>query len=104
MDNAADFTIGQNFSDLPDFVESEALNGLRFIPILDPAINTEKTNINYTVHENAMAAGAYITWYNDTLQPSGDCEASPGNCQPLDNVMLGYVSYSQAKHILHNYL
>jgi hypothetical protein len=92
MDNEADFTLGPNFIDLPDFVREQAVGGLRFIPILDPAINTEKVNINYTTHTNAMDAGAYITWYNDTLQPDGNCTNSPSNCQPLDNIMLGYVS------------
>ncbi len=92
MDNQADFTLGPNFLTLPDFVREQAPGGLRFIPILDPAINTEKKNINYLTHTNALAAGAYITWYNDTLQPESDCDVSPGNCQPLENVMLGYVS------------
>jgi hypothetical protein len=26
------------------------------------------------------------------LQPDGNCTTSSSNCQPLDNVMLGYVS------------
>ncbi|XP_046463507.1 sucrase-isomaltase, intestinal-like isoform X2 [Daphnia pulex] len=91
MDNQADFTLGPNFQDLPDFVIEQAVGGLRFIPILDPAINTEKVNINYTTHTNAMNVGAYITWYNDTLQPDGNCTTSSSNCQPLDNIMLGYV-------------
>lgn len=93
MDHEADFTIGENFTSLPEFVRTEKKNGLRFIPILDPAINTEKTNIVYAPHLNAMEADAYITWYNSTLQPSKDCTSSPGNCQPLDDVMLGYVSF-----------
>lgn len=91
MDHQADFTIGENFTDLGDFVRSESANGLRFIPILDPAINTEKES--YLAHDNALGAGVYVTWYNDTLQPSKNCTASPDNCQPLDNIMLGYVSY-----------
>ena len=89
MDEQADFTFGQNFTDLPAFVRESLSNGLRFIPILDPAINTEKEN--YAAHTNAMASKVYITWYNDTLQPNKNCTASPGDCQPLDNVMLGYV-------------
>lgn len=91
MDNQADFTLGPTFLDLPEFVKEQAVGGLRFIPILDPAINTEKTNIDYPTHTNAMLAGAYITWFNDTLQPNSDCSAFPDDCQPLDNVMLGYV-------------
>lgn len=91
MDNRADFTLGPTFLDLPDFVREQAVGGLRFIPILDPAINTEK--MNYSSHTNAMQAGAYITWFNNTLQPNSDCYVSPGDCQPLENVMLGYVSF-----------
>lgn len=90
MDNQADFTLGENFTDLPDFVREAAGQGLRFIPILDPAINTEK-GPGYTTHINAMNKKVYITWYNDTLQPSSDCTAHPGDCQELDNVMQGYV-------------
>ena len=100
MDNQADFTIGPNFQDLPGFVSEQAPNGLRFFPILDPAINTEKQNINYLTHTRAMEAGAYITWYNETLQPESNCTISPGNCQPLDNVMLGYVSHQSIKMFL----
>lgn len=103
MDHQADFTLGENFTNLPEFVRNEAQNGLRFIPILDPAINTEKTNIDYVTHTNAMQAGAYITWYNDTLQPSDNCTASPGDCQFLDNIMLGYVSFQIEQNIDFDY-
>ena len=89
-DNQADFTLNMtSFGDLPQFVNESASQGLRFIPILDPAINTEKEN--YRTHLNSMANQVYITWSNDSLQPDKDCTGSPGNCQPLDNVMLGYV-------------
>lgn len=90
MDNQADFTLGANFKDLPDFVREEAERGVRFIPILDPAINTEKAN--YQTHANAMANNVYITWFNKTLQPSGNCTASPKDCQGLNDVMQGYVN------------
>lgn len=90
MDNQADFTLNMsNFGDLPGFVNEQQPNGLRFIFILDPAINVEKPD--YATHERAMQKGVYITWHNDTLQPDTDCATSPGNCQDLDDVMLGYV-------------
>ena len=79
-----------NFGDLPQFVTESARQGLRFIPILDPAINTEKGD-SYQTHINAMANNVYITWANNSLQPNSNCTSSPGNCQPLSNVMLAYV-------------
>jgi len=90
MDVQADFTLGENFTDLAELVNELHDQGLRFIPILDPAINTEKPG--YLTHERAMQSKVYITWYNDTLQPNKNCTASPGDCQELDNVMQGYVT------------
>lgn len=90
-DNQADFTLNMtNFGDLALFVTESASQGLRFIPILDPAINTEKGE-NYQTHINALVKNVYITWANDSLQPDNNCTSSPGNCQPLSNVMLAYV-------------
>ena len=79
-----------NFGDLPQFVTEAATKGLRFIPILDPAINTEKGD-SYHTHINALANNVYITWANESLQPDNNCTSSPGNCQPLSNIMLAYV-------------
>lgn len=92
MDNQADFTLNMShFGDLPGFVNEERTKGLRFIFILDPAINVEKEN--YTTHDRALEKGVYITWHNDSLQPDSDCNASPGNCQHLENIMLAYVTF-----------
>jgi maltase-glucoamylase len=77
-----------NFGDLPQFVAEHVSQGVRFIVILDPAINTEKNN--HQAHINAMANQVCITWANGK-QPDKNCTASPGNCQPLDNVILGYM-------------
>ena len=89
MDNQADFTIGQRFADLPDYVAAVKANGTRFILILDPAINSEKDN--YPSYDRGFDSDVYIKWYNDTLQPPSDCAASPSNCQNVTDVMLGYV-------------
>ncbi|XP_053164989.1 sucrase-isomaltase, intestinal [Hemicordylus capensis] len=43
MERKLDFTLGQNFSDLPEFVNQIKSEGSRFIIILDPAISGNET-------------------------------------------------------------
>lgn len=89
MDEQAIFTLGPNFADLPQYVERLQSEGMRFILILDPFVNTEKPS--YATHERAMENDVYIKWLNSTYQPSADCASSPADCQNLTDVMLGYV-------------
>ena len=91
MDEQAIFTLGANFTQLPDYVSTVKSQGVRFILILDPFVNTEKAD--YATHDNAMAADVYIKWYNDTYQPPKDCATNPTTCQNLTDVMLGYVRF-----------
>jgi len=90
MDYNADFTFGENFTQLPDYVSEADKSGLRFILILDHVINTEKEN--YDTHTLALEHDVYMKWSNETLKPNGNCTVSPHDCQSLHDIMLGYVT------------
>lgn len=89
MDYNADFTFGENFTQLPDYVSEADKSGLRFILILDHVINTEKEN--YDTHTLALEHDVYMKWSNETLKPNGNCTVSPHDCQSLHDIMLGYL-------------
>jgi len=89
MDEQAIFTLGVNFTGLPNYVAEIKEEGTRFILILDPFVNTEKSS--YVTHERAMEKDVYIKWFNSSYQPSPDCTTNPTTCQNLTDVMLGYV-------------
>jgi alpha-glucosidase len=60
MDNKADFTVDPvHFSDLPAFVDEQRAMGLRYVPIVDPAIPDKA---NYPTFERGLQADAYIRW------------------------------------------
>ncbi|CAF1057718.1 unnamed protein product [Brachionus calyciflorus] len=59
-----DFTYDTvNFNGLPEYIKELRTKGVRFIIILDPAINMEEQN--YTTHLNGLANDIYIKWPND---------------------------------------
>ena len=89
MDEQAIFILGVNFTGLPNYVAEIKAEGTRFILILDPFVNTEKSS--YVTHERAMEKDVYIKWFNSSYQPSPDCTTNPTTCQNLTDVMLGYV-------------
>jgi len=60
MDQQADFTVDPiNFADLPAYVDEQRAEGLRYVPILDPAIAGNRAG--YETYERGLRAGAYIT-------------------------------------------
>ncbi|XP_069998750.1 maltase-glucoamylase-like [Penaeus vannamei] len=89
MDRRLDFTYDQvNYAGLPEYVLEAKENGLRFVAILDPAINAELDPSDYPPHKNALDAGAYIEWGAET-NPEHVAENNGGG--ELGQVMLGYV-------------
>lgn len=63
MDNQGDFTYDQvNFAGLPDYIEEMKAQGIRFVPIVDPAIPS--TRAGYDVFTRGLAADAYIKFAN----------------------------------------
>lgn len=57
----ADFTIDPvNFADLPAFVDEQRALGLRYVPIVDPAIPNRTTD--YPTFDRGLQADAYIRW------------------------------------------
>lgn len=89
MDRRMDFTVDPvNYRGFEDYVSQVKEDGLRFIVILDPAINAELPAAEYPPHNRAMAAGAYITWPERT-SPTVIQGNNGGGA--LGSVMLGYV-------------
>ncbi|XP_037793117.1 maltase-glucoamylase, intestinal-like [Penaeus monodon] len=83
MDRRLDFTYDkENFAGLPEYIRQVKSDGLRFIIILDPAINAELPAGEYPVHEAGIANDVYITW------PEGQ---APDENFGAGDVMLGYV-------------
>ncbi|XP_072852258.2 sucrase-isomaltase, intestinal isoform X2 [Pogona vitticeps] len=65
MERKLDFTLGQNFSDLPQFVQDIKSQGSRFIIILDPAISGNETE-PYPPFTEGVQNNVFITWANST--------------------------------------
>ncbi|XP_062988083.1 sucrase-isomaltase, intestinal [Elgaria multicarinata webbii] len=63
MERKLDFTLGQNFSGLPDFVRRIKSEGSRFIIILDPAISGNETAA-YPTFTRGMQEKVFITLPN----------------------------------------
>ncbi|XP_063595395.1 maltase-glucoamylase-like [Penaeus indicus] len=83
MDRRLDFTYDkEHFAGLPEYIRQVKSEGLRFVIILDPAINAELPAGEYPVHEAGVANDVYITW------PEGQ---APDENFGAGDVMLGYV-------------
>ncbi|XP_059472228.1 maltase-glucoamylase-like [Neocloeon triangulifer] len=60
MDQQADFTIDPvNFVGLPEYVDEQRALGMRYVPIIDPAIPGNRAG--YDTYERGLRADAYIT-------------------------------------------
>nr|XP_045599911.1 maltase-glucoamylase, intestinal-like [Procambarus clarkii] len=83
MDRRMDFTYDNiSFAGLPEYIRQVKGQGLRFIIILDPAINAEMSAEEYGVHARALQKDVYIKWPQD-LVPADNFNAG--------DIMLGYV-------------
>lgn len=63
MERQLDFTIGENFHDLPQFVDRIRGEGMRYIIILDPAISGNETK-PYPPFERGMEKDVFVKWPN----------------------------------------
>ncbi|XP_071531841.1 maltase-glucoamylase-like isoform X2 [Panulirus ornatus] len=89
MSRRMDFTVDQeHFAGFPEYVRRVKEDGLRFIVILDPAINVERPAEEYPTHQRALAADAYIKWSSDTNDSIVHDNNGGGD---LGSTMLGYV-------------
>uniref|UniRef100_A0A8C5Q0B1 alpha-glucosidase n=1 Tax=Leptobrachium leishanense TaxID=445787 RepID=A0A8C5Q0B1_9ANUR len=61
MERQMDFTLGQNFSELPAFVDKIRGEGMRFIILLDPAIAGNETN-PYLAFDRGVQDDVFIKW------------------------------------------
>ncbi|KAK7074034.1 hypothetical protein SK128_000929 [Halocaridina rubra] len=87
MDRRMSFTYDVDAYDgFPEYITEVKDQGLRFIVILDPAINAEMPLDEYETHERAVAADAYIKWAPET--DPDDIEFNNGG---NSSYMLGYV-------------
>ncbi|KAK3872832.1 hypothetical protein Pcinc_022087 [Petrolisthes cinctipes] len=83
MDRRMDFTVDpENWSGLSAYIREVKSEGLRFIIILDPAINVEMPDEDYPSHTRALAKDVYIKW------PKG---MAPQHNYGAGDIMLGYV-------------
>ncbi|KAK2727592.1 hypothetical protein QYM36_008166, partial [Artemia franciscana] len=89
MENQTDFTISPEFDGIKDFIAETKATGLRWIPILDPAIDTER--MNYSVHSAALEANIYFTWPNSSYVSEGTDYYDDYERLGNKSVMLGYV-------------
>ncbi|XP_022104698.1 maltase-glucoamylase, intestinal-like [Acanthaster planci] len=60
MDRQMDFTIGQNYQGLGDFVDELKANGTHYIIILDPAIAANETAGSYPAYDEGVTGDVYI--------------------------------------------
>ncbi|KAM8771117.1 sucrase-isomaltase, intestinal isoform 2-T2 [Rhynchonycteris naso] len=63
MERQLDFTIGEGFQDLPQFVEKIRSEGMRYIIILDPAISGNETK-PYSAFERGQEKDVFVKWPN----------------------------------------
>ena len=56
MERYKDFTVGENFADLPAFVEEMKKEGVRLVPIIDAGVKIEK---GYDVYEEGIKGGYF---------------------------------------------
>ncbi|KAA0198026.1 hypothetical protein HAZT_HAZT009475 [Hyalella azteca] len=84
MHHNLDFTIdNDNFSQLPEFVKKIKDEGVKFMTVLDPAINAE-LGPDYEVHVRGVAGNVYVTWGGDVELPDG------GNNYGAGDLLLGH--------------
>nr|XP_053632508.1 maltase-glucoamylase-like isoform X2 [Cherax quadricarinatus] len=82
MDRRMVFTYNEvNFAGLPEYIREVKGQGLRFILILDPAVNAEM-KAEYPIHARALLNDVYIKWPQDVI-PQENFNAG--------DIMLGYV-------------
>ncbi|KAK2090614.1 hypothetical protein P7K49_031871 [Saguinus oedipus] len=63
MERQLDFTIGEAFQDLPQFVDKIRGEGMRYIIILDPAISGNETK-PYPAFERGQQEDVFVKWPN----------------------------------------
>ncbi|XP_077017064.1 sucrase-isomaltase, intestinal isoform X1 [Tamandua tetradactyla] len=63
MERQLDFTIGDRFRDLPQFVDNIRGEGMRYIIILDPAISGNETK-PYPAFDRGQEKDVFIKWAN----------------------------------------
>ncbi|XP_016017508.2 sucrase-isomaltase, intestinal isoform X1 [Rousettus aegyptiacus] len=63
MERQLDFTIGERFEDLPQFVDKIRSEGMRYIIILDPAISGNETE-PYPAFERGIEKDVFVKWPN----------------------------------------
>uniref|UniRef100_A0A8C5KHT8 Sucrase-isomaltase, intestinal n=1 Tax=Jaculus jaculus TaxID=51337 RepID=A0A8C5KHT8_JACJA len=63
MERQLDFTIGENFRELPQFVNKIRENGMKYIIILDPAISGNETK-PYPAFTRGMQKDVFVKWPN----------------------------------------
>ncbi|XP_025725600.2 LOW QUALITY PROTEIN: sucrase-isomaltase, intestinal [Callorhinus ursinus] len=63
MERQLDFTIDENFRDLPQFVDKIRQEGMRYIIILDPAISGNETK-SYPAFERGLKKDVFVKWPN----------------------------------------
>ncbi|ELK15857.1 Sucrase-isomaltase, intestinal [Pteropus alecto] len=61
MERQLDFTIGERFQDLPQFVDKIRSEGMRYIIILDPAISGNETR-PYPAFQRGQEKDVFIKW------------------------------------------
>ncbi|KAK3600456.1 hypothetical protein CHS0354_037863 [Potamilus streckersoni] len=82
MHERLDFTIDKvNFGGLPEYVQQLKTEGIRFIIILDPALNSEVAN--YSAYERGFQKDIFIKWPHGTSPDSKYANNT--------DIMLGYV-------------
>ncbi|XP_051499825.1 maltase-glucoamylase-like isoform X2 [Apus apus] len=64
MERQLDFTLNPNFSGLPALVNKIKSEGMRFIPILDPAISVNESS--YLAFQRGLEKKVFITWPNSS--------------------------------------
>ncbi|KRY53086.1 Sucrase-isomaltase, intestinal, partial [Trichinella britovi] len=93
MDKNKDFTIdSENFKDLPELVNKTKENGLRWIFILDPAINVASEQ--YPAFHQGKQSNVFVTWPDEKYVPPLNANYTTtvgtkimlGTVWPFDNV------------------
>ncbi|KAL1778054.1 sucrase-isomaltase, intestinal, partial [Sigmodon hispidus] len=63
MERQLDFTIGERFKDLPQFVDRIRAEGMKYIIILDPAISGNETK-PYPAFDRGIQKDVFVKWPN----------------------------------------
>ncbi|OXB77046.1 UNVERIFIED_CONTAM: hypothetical protein H355_007693 [Colinus virginianus] len=62
LERQLDFTLSPRFSGLPELINKIRAEGMRYIPILDPAISVNETN--YLAYTRGVEKDVFIKWPN----------------------------------------